>query len=208
MKVLGVDTTRKSAVIYIYDSESDKRYSLRMNENVKHSEGLFLYIEKALFDCKLKISDFDAFCGVVGPGSFTGIRVGMSVLKGFNIVENKKLCPLTTFEILATKYKKGLILLNSTSTSCYYAKVKSHKILETGVVLKSEIINLVGDEPIIILKEEQNTISIEYNNIEVESDIENLFFDCLVSKLESDDWGEFLPYYLQLSQAERNKVGE
>lgn len=208
MKVLGIDTTRKSAVIYVYDSESDKRYSLKMNENVKHSEGLFLYIEKALFDCKLKISDFNTFCGVVGPGSFTGIRVGMSVLKGFNIVENKKLCPMTTFEILATKYKKGLIVLNSTSTTCYYAKIKGHKVIEDGSVLKTEIVNLANDEPIIMLSEEQNAIVLEYNNIEVEKDMESLFFDCLKAKLDESEWGEFLPYYLQLSQAERNKASE
>lgn len=208
MKVLGVDTTRKMAIVYIYDSENNLRYLLKMSENIKHSEGLFLFLEKALFECKLNISDIDVFCGVIGPGSFTGIRVGMSVLKAFNMVANKKLCPITTFEILAKKYKKGLVLLNSTSTSCYYAKLKGHEIIDAGVVLKSEISSLADSSGVIVLKEEQESINIEYNNIEVEKNIESLFFNCLEEKLQSDEWGDFLPYYLQVSQAERGKASE
>lgn len=202
MKVLGVDTTRKSAIIYVYDGEKDLRYSLKMNDSVKHSEGLFLYIEKALFECKMNINEFDIFCGVVGPGSFTGIRVGMSVLKGFNMVENKKLLPITTFEILAKKHKKGLLLLNSTNTACYYAKVKGSEIVEDGCVLKTNIATLANEEKVVILKEEQDIINIEYNNIEVEDNIESLFFECLKEKMTQEQ-KEFLPYYLQVSQAER-----
>jgi len=208
MKVLGIDTTRKSAILYIYDSDTDLKYSLRMSESIKHSEGLFLYIEKALFECKMKISDFDIFCGVVGPGSFTGIRVGMSVLKGFNEVQNKRLLPLNTFEIIASKYKKGCCLLNSTTTSCYYAKLKSHEIIETGVVLKNELSTFLEGGEAIILSDEQDSINIEYNNIEVENNIEELFFKCLISKINNENFDEFLPYYLQLSQAERSKYSE
>lgn len=203
MKILGLDTTRKAGVVYIFDSENNIKYTLKMGEGIKHSEGVFLFIEKALFDCKLSIKDVDAFCGVVGPGSFTGIRVGMSVLKGFNKVVNKKLMPLTTFDIISSKYKKGLILLNSTTTSCYYAKVKSGEIVDAGVVLKSEISDFAKDEKVIYLSEEQKDMCFEYKNIEVVEDIEDLFFDCLKGKLDDADCGEFLPYYLQLSQAER-----
>ena len=103
---------------------------------------------------------------------------------------------MTTFEILATKYKKGLIVLNSTSTTCYYAKIKGHKVIETGVVLKSEIINLVGDEPIIILKEEQNTISIEYNN--KNEDMENKGFESIIANV-THIWGLlFVFFYMNL----------
>ena len=67
MKFLGLDTTRKVALLYIYDSENGLKKSIRMSENIKHSEGVFLFLEKALFDCKIGINDFDYYCGVVGP---------------------------------------------------------------------------------------------------------------------------------------------
>ena len=59
MKVLGIDTTRKRAKIFILNE--DNEYVENINENIKHSEGLFLYLEKALLENKLELKDFDAF---------------------------------------------------------------------------------------------------------------------------------------------------
>ena len=167
MKFLGLDTTRKRANIFIFDEERDLKYSLAMDENVKHSEGLFLYVEKALFECGMKIDDFDYYACVVGPGSFTGIRVGMATIKGFNKVAGKTIVPVNTFELLADSCKKSVILLNSTNTSCYYAKVVNRAIVETGVVLKEEILKSFEGFEMLVLKEEQNSINLEYNKIRV-----------------------------------------
>lgn len=208
MRILCVDTTRKMARISVYDTEKDLNYSIKISDNIKHSEGLFLYIEKALFECKLEIKDIDVFAGVVGPGSFTGIRVGMSVLKSFNAVHNKKLIPINTFEILSTKLKKGYILLNSTSTTYYYGKIIGNTIVETGVVEKDKLSQLVNGEKIVALFEEQDLLGIEYNNIEFINDISELYQCCIQKKLGNNDTEEFLPYYLQLSQAERNEKSE
>ena len=83
MKVFVLDTTRKVAKINIFDSEG-RDFSVTMDKNVKHSEGLFLYIEKILLESKLTLNDIDVFSAVVGPGSFTGIRIGLATIKGFN----------------------------------------------------------------------------------------------------------------------------
>lgn len=208
MKVLGLDTTRKSGVVYLYDNEINLKFSLKMGENIKHSEGVFLFIEKALFDCKIDLGDIDVFCGVVGPGSFTGIRVGMSVLKGFNMVKDEKLLPINTFEIISSKIKKGIILLNSTATSCYFAKISSGNIENAGVIAKNDVPKFAGNEKIIILKDEQKDMAFEYNNIDVVEDVDSLFFDALEVKLQSGQFDDFSPYYLQLSQAERGVSGE
>ena len=58
MKILCIDTTRKSAQILIFNTENDYKYILSMDEKIKHSEGLFLYLEKALFESKINLSDF------------------------------------------------------------------------------------------------------------------------------------------------------
>ena len=207
MKIFGIDTTRKIAKIFIYDEENDKKYVLAMGDGVKHSEGLFLYIEKALFDNKMDINEFDYYSAVVGPGSFTGIRVGMSTIKGFNQIAHKKVIPVNTFEILSTTVKNGVVLLNSTSTSCYYAKIKSKEILEAGVIDKTKISETFAGSKVFILSEEQNVINIEYDNIEVVESLDDLYIDAVKSKT-SGDVEEFVPYYLQLSQAERNLKNE
>lgn len=204
MKILCIDTTRKMARIGLFDNENDLKYVITMSDNIKHSEGLFLYIEKLLFECKVSLKEIDVFCGVVGPGSFTGIRVGMSVLKSFNMIYNKKLIPINTFEILATKYKRGCILLNSTATTCYYARLQNNNIIDVGVIEKDKLVDFLKDDKVIALKEEQDILSIEYNNIEFVDNISELYLDCVLKKIDSGETYDFLPYYLQLSQAERN----
>lgn len=200
MNTLIIDTTRKLAKILI--SKDGKHFVFDMSDKIKHSEGLFLYLEKALSETKLKISDFDVLSGVVGPGSFTGIRVGMSVIKGFNQVINKQVVPINVFEVLKYGVKNGVILLNSTSTTCYKADIKNFEIVDMGLINKSEISSLSGD--IYILKEEQDELGIEYNNIRVIADYSSYYFLAVESKLKKKSNEAFEPLYLQLSQAEKN----
>ena len=204
MKIFCLDTTRRNAKIVIYDNENDIKSSIAVDENVKHSEGLFLYVEKILFENKINISDFDCFACIVGPGSFTGIRVGMSTIKGFNKVINRIILPINTFEMIAPSCKNSVILLNSTSTSCYYAVVKSRGIVETGVVNKDIMVDKFKGLELVVLAEEQNLINLSYDNIRVIDDITEYYYSAIDTKLQEENSSEFVPYYLQLSQAERN----
>ena len=205
MKILGVDTTRKAAKVFVVDTkELENSVYLDMSENIKHSEGLFLYIEKIMAECKLAMSDLDAFACIVGPGSFTGIRVGMSTIKGFNKVVNKSVLSMNMFEVLKDYIKNGVILLNSTNTSCYYAKVEKKLIVDTGVVDKTAIEGLAEGKDVYVLADEQELVSMAYNNIKVINNINELYAKCIIEKLDTMQYGEFVPYYLQLSQAERN----
>lgn len=204
MKIFGVDTTRRKAKVFVVDSENRDIYMLEMAENVKHSEGLFLYIEKALLETKLNLNDFDAYSCIVGPGSFTGIRVGMSTIKGFCKAINKPIISINAFEVLSSKIKDGYILLNSTNTACYYAKIEKSNIVESGVVEKSQINDLAQGSPVVILDEEQDLMPQEYTNYRIVSELNSLYTDCVINKLNSAEYGEFVPFYLQLSQAERN----
>lgn len=208
MKLLGVDTTKKSAKLFVVDSDNNDIYWLEMPATMKHSENLFLYIEKTCLDNHISIEEFDGFVCVVGPGSFTGIRVGMSTIKGFNKALKKSVVSVNSFEMLLPYVKTGYILLSSTMTSSYYAKVVKGKIIDTGVVDNSSISDLANGELVYILKEEQDYIKMEYNNCKVIDDLKDCYLKAVMSKLDSGDYGEFVPYYLQLSQAERNLKDE
>jgi len=205
MRILGIDTTRKIARLFVYDDTKDqKELFIEVNENIKHSEGSFLYLEKILHESKLKLNDFDYFSAVVGPGSFTGIRVGMSIIKGFKKCCKANIVPINTFEVLLNVVKNGVILLNSTATTCYFGKVKNKEIVETGVIEKNNVGDKFSDDQIYILKEEQNIIAIEYNNIVVIDEIWNNYIPIILNKINNEKIEDFVPYYIQLSQAERN----
>jgi len=208
MKILGIDTTRKKARLFVFDFNNGSKYEVVMPENIKHSDGLFLYIEKCLLDNGLSLDDFDKFAVVVGPGSFTGIRVGMSTIKGFDKVKCKGVIALNSFEILSEAIKSGYIVLNSTATSCYYAKIKNHKIDDAGVINKTDIVKEFNDAEILILEEEQELIGIEYNNIKVIDNVLEFYYQAINKKIDSENYGDVVPYYLQLSQAERNFKSE
>lgn len=205
MRILGIDTTRKIARLFVYDdSKENKEIFVDVNENVKHSEGVFLYLEKLLHEAGLSVGDFDYFSAVVGPGSFTGIRVGMSIIKGFSKCNNTIIVPINTFEILADTIKNGIVLLNSTSLSCYYGIIKNKEIIEAGVVVKNQINDKFKDMTLYVLAEEQNIIDIEYNNTVVIDRIWENYIPTILNKIKSGSIDDFAPYYLQLSQAERN----
>lgn len=204
MKVLGLDTTRKKACLYIFDTEKNIDYRLELDEKLKHSESLFLYIEKALTECDLQLNDFDYFACVVGPGSFTGIRVGLSVIKGFKKVYDKNVVTFNSFEFLKYGIKNGYILLNSTINSVYYSEIKDFEIVESGVIDKLNLECKIKNKKVYVLEDEQNLIGFEYNNVNTIDDLTNKFKKVLFDKIDKKDFEDIVPYYLQLSQAERN----
>lgn len=202
MNIFVLDTTRKVAKINIFSDNGD--YVVVMDKNVKHSEGLFLYIEKILFNSKINLNDIDVFVSVVGPGSFTGIRIGLATIKGFNKVFNKKTMAITSFDILKKYTKNGVLLLDSTLTTSYFAEVNGGRIVNEGVIEKNKLNEFVNDREIIILEEEQNTFDFEYNKIKVVSDTTEKLKEIIFENLSSEKYTSLEPYYLQLSQAERN----
>jgi len=204
MKVLGIDSTRKKAKIFVIDSKKyDESIFFDMSEDIKHSEGLFVYLEKILSESKITFNSIDCYACVVGPGSFTGIRVGMSAIKGFNKVNNKSIISLNMFEVMSLGIEDGLFLINSTSSSCYYSLKKNGVMVETGVIDKKNINNFEKDCCVYMLEDEQQLICDEYNNYRIISDINSKYLKLVLQKMNTMDYGDFVPYYLQLSQAER-----
>ena len=68
---------------------------------LKHSVVLMDEVDKALKEANLSPSECDFFAAVTGPGSFTGIRIGISTVKGFAVATGKPLVAVTAFELLA-----------------------------------------------------------------------------------------------------------
>ncbi len=209
MKYLGIDTTRKKAKVFKIDTENaEQNMFIDIDENIKHSEGMFLYIEKLLLDTDSTIKDYDGYVTIVGPGSFTGIRVGMATIKAFGKATKKPIIPINTFEILKGINKNAVILLQCTKNSWYYADIVSGKIGNVGVVNTDKIVDLIGGKKLVVLKDEQKYLDLEYKNINIVENFNNLYVEALKEKLNGVEKFEVVPYYIQLSQAERNEKHE
>lgn len=100
MKILGIDTTGDVCSVGIID-ENKLLCDLYLHDKNTHSINLMPLIDKCLNLCGLKLDDIDAFALNIGPGSFTGIRIGVCTIKGF-VLENDKPCiEVNTLDCLA-----------------------------------------------------------------------------------------------------------
>lgn len=81
MRVLALDCTAKAVSAAIAEDGKLICESF-LNINLTHSETLLVLCEQLLSNAKLGINQIDAFCVTAGPGSFTGVRIGISAIKG------------------------------------------------------------------------------------------------------------------------------
>lgn len=97
MKILALDTCLSSASVAV--ATEDKLLGLYYIDNkLTHSTKLVPMIESVLSELDLAVADIDAFACTNGPGSFTGIRIGMATAKGLALPGEK---PIVTISSLA-----------------------------------------------------------------------------------------------------------
>jgi len=100
MIVLGVDTSSESLMVSLID---DKRILANCNSigTLKHSSLLFPAIQKSLKKIKAAPDDIDLLAVGLGPGSFTGLRVGITSMRGLAIALNKPIIGVPTMDAIA-----------------------------------------------------------------------------------------------------------
>ncbi len=99
-KFLAVDTASKHLTALAVNGG---KASLKYLPDCALKQSVLLIDEAcaAMDEAGLRPSDCDFFCAVTGPGSFTGIRIGISAAKGFALAAGRPLMPLTSFELIA-----------------------------------------------------------------------------------------------------------
>ncbi len=82
------------------------------NNNYSHAERLHIYIDDVLKEANIKSSQLDAIAVSKGPGSYTGLRIGVSAAKGLCFALNKPLIAISTLEALAhqVNISEGIIV--------------------------------------------------------------------------------------------------
>lgn len=100
MLVLGIETSTKTgSVAVVSDKAVIAQYSL--NIEITHSERLMSTVDRVLRDTGFTLSQLDGFAVAVGPGSFTGLRIGVSTVKGLAFATGKPVAAVPTLYALA-----------------------------------------------------------------------------------------------------------
>lgn len=130
MLILGVDTSTASLTVSLI---SEKKILAEYNskETLKHSSLLIPTIQKALKKINAKIGGIDLFSLGIGPGSFTGLRVGVTTIRALAIALNKPIVGVPTLDVIAhngLKYVKRKKLLGKITRICPILDAKKRQV--------------------------------------------------------------------------------
>jgi tRNA threonylcarbamoyl adenosine modification protein YeaZ len=115
---------------------------------MKHSILIMQAIQETLEKANMQVSDCDFFSAVVGAGSFTGIRIGISVVKGFCLAFGKPALPVTSFDVLAYNALDGkvLCLVDALHDSYYACGYEQGKVVYPPAYLsEQEVLDLAAE---------------------------------------------------------------
>jgi tRNA threonylcarbamoyladenosine biosynthesis protein TsaB len=100
MRVLGIDTATSCSSIGLVDDHRVIAESL-LDIPVTHSERLLTSLEQILRESRCALEDLDGWAVSIGPGSFTGLRIGLSTIKGLAFATQKPVSGVSTLDVLA-----------------------------------------------------------------------------------------------------------
>lgn len=127
MKVLAVDTATKSCSVAIVDEDTLLAEVSIISEQT-HSKHLMNMISRAMGMTGLNINDLDGFAVIRGPGSFTGLRIGISSVKGLAIASGKPVVGISSLDALAmqSNFSPYLIfpLLDARKGEVYFSRYR------------------------------------------------------------------------------------
>ncbi len=157
--ILNIETATKNCSVAL--SKDGKTLAIRelSEQNFSHAEKLHVFVEELLLETNVALKDLQAIAVSQGPGSYTGLRIGVSAAKGLCYALSIPLIALDTLEILARKIQisTGIILpmIDARRLEVYsaffdsnYAKIRETKaeiIDENSFQEETEILHLIGD---------------------------------------------------------------
>ncbi len=101
MNILAIETSSPVLSVALQKGKTGKILQSSVRGFSKHAENLFPILEKLLKKARLSIQDIDTFLIGRGPGSFTGLRIGFSTLKGFQSLERKDCFGALSLDLIA-----------------------------------------------------------------------------------------------------------
>ena len=123
MKILSIETSSKICSVAILEDKHLVK-KIELNNGLTHSESLMPLIKQILEETNLTLSQMDLFVCDIGPGSFTGIRIGVATVKAFSDSLDIPAVGISSLEGLAYSIKtNGIIcsMIDCKNDNCYYA---------------------------------------------------------------------------------------
>ncbi len=224
MLILGIETTTKIGSVVIFDSEKGIISEITLQVKMNHSDTLIKEINSLFEFSGIKKEEIDKIAVGLGPGSFTGIRVGLGTAKGLAYSLKKPLVGINTLDTLVQNVSETdkivIPLIDARKTRVYYSMYKYEngaikRIEEYGAEYLEKILENCDLNEVILT----GRGSVVYREFIKEKFGEKLNFTSLSNSFlrashlaelainkKEDNIYELEPFYLSKSQAERMKI--
>lgn len=228
MKILAIDTSSNLCSIAILENTNLIK-KVELDNGLTHSETLMPLVKQILNEVNLQLKDFNLLVSDIGPGSFTGIRIGVATCKAFSDSLNIPTIGISSLEVLAYSIKNdGLICstIDCKNDNCYFAlyklKDENYNVIESPCAKSNneviELLNLKYNKENItfvgngITSSKISTLNNDNENHSWNFDMANEQLSLNVENLGIAGYTKFvnnnckceniLPLYLKKSQAE------
>lgn len=207
MKILAIDSSKKQAQISLFVNKQS--FVHFMDESKSHSEFLLKEIEDFLTLHNTTIQEIDFLSVNVGPGSFTGIRIGISFVKAFMCALNQKSVVVNNFELIdfniKNKPQSYFVVLGSNNADFYFAKYENGKV-SYGFTNKENLNKITSNSSQqVFCSVRECEIFDGVNNLVGIVVEEDSFIKISKQKVENGEFAlinEISPLYIKKSQAE------
>ena len=217
MVILGVDCSSKQSSVCIM---KDDRviYTAVQATNTTHSQNFLPMIQGALTVCSLTPKDVDLYAVTLGPGSFTGLRIGLAAIKGMASANNTACIGVSSLKALAKAVDlDGIVIpvFDARRRQVYGCVMDGDNVIcddfcrDVSVLEKymdtEKNVYFVGDGKTLCYNTYKGYSNVKPNSIELPCIAQGA---CLLAKAEYELNGakthfDLSPSYLRLSQAER-----
>jgi tRNA threonylcarbamoyladenosine biosynthesis protein TsaB len=163
MKLLLIDSNPNTSFIghytednYIVSKTTDFLKTEELTNTNKTPDKLIHCLDYISNQQGINLSEIDVIAVTIGPGSFTGIRVGLAIAKGVADSLNKKIIPVNNFILTLNRLPEiegdntYCVLIEAKLPEYYYSIIKEKKELKSGFVQLNEINSIIGENVILV----------------------------------------------------------
>lgn len=203
---LFIDTSMANVSISVV--KNDKILSI-IQEDIpnEHSKYAALYVKKVIDDAGIDANDVDNILVVNGPGSFTGVRIGVTIAKTYGYLVNKEIIPVSSLKSLAISgNSEGLIMsVIQANRNNFYVGIYDNEynnIIDEQFVSSNRLIELIQEyNPYIVSNEIYVVGKYKFNKVSLDIlRIVNYYKD-----MDKVNYHGLVPNYLKLPQAMENR---
>jgi len=142
MKILAVDTSTTSCSVAVVDKDS-LLAEMTIDREQTHSKHLMDMIHAVIKFSGLAVADLDGFAVTKGPGTFTGLRIGISTIKGLAMASGKPVVGISSLDALAEQYAC------STYFICVLLDARKGEVYFSGYRFEDGVLNKEVDEGVL-----------------------------------------------------------